>query len=87
MRNQTQRMEPVDLAQSHPASGKAAVVQPAGKSVGLQVVIKAVTKSATGRRRKQIVEAPPPDEGGLDSLAKLLVRHLETNLKDILNDC
>lgn len=84
MRNQTQRMEPVDLAQSRPASGKATVVQSAGKGVGLQVVIKTVAKSGTRRRRRQTVESAPADEAGLDSLAKLLVQHLETELKDII---
>lgn len=84
MRNQTRRMEPVDPAQSHPASGKPAVVQPAGKSVGLQVVIKTVTNSGADRRRRRAVESAPAEEAGLDSLAKLLVRHLETDLKEIL---
>jgi hypothetical protein len=84
MRNQTRRMDPVDTAQSHPASGQAAVAQPAGKSVGLQVVIKPVTNSGHGRRRKRTVESAPVDEAGLDRLANLIVRHLETDLKDIL---
>ncbi|QEX20233.1 hypothetical protein FRZ61_01490 [Hypericibacter adhaerens] len=84
MRNQARRVEPADSTQSHPASGKAAVVQPAGKSVGLQVVIKAVTKSGTGRRRRRTVESAPADEASLDNLAQLLIRHLESDLKDIL---
>jgi hypothetical protein len=84
MRNQTRRMEPVYLTQSHPASGKAAVVQSAAKNVELQVVIRTVTKPGTGRRRKRIVESAPADEAGLHSLAKLLVYHLEMDLKDIL---
>jgi hypothetical protein len=84
MRNQTRRMEPVDTAQSHPASGQVAVVQPARKSVGLQVAIIPVARSGAGRRRKRIVESAPAGEAGLDSLAKLLVRHLETELKEIL---
>jgi hypothetical protein len=84
MRNQTRRMEPVETAQSHQAWGKTAVVQPAGKSVELQVVIKPVTNSGADRRRRRTVQSAPADEAGLDSLAKLLVRHLETDLKDIL---
>jgi hypothetical protein len=84
MRSQTRRMDSVDIAQSHPASGQAAVAQSAGKCVGLQVVIKPVTNSGAARRRKRTVESASVDGAGLDRLATLLVRHLETDLKDIL---
>jgi hypothetical protein len=77
-------MEPVDPARSFSASGERAVVQTVGKGSGLRVIVETVTNPRTRRPRSQAVELVPANEASLDSLAKLLVHHLEPDLKDIL---
>jgi hypothetical protein len=81
MRKPNRPKDPVDFARSQPASRTDAAVQPAGKGAGLRVIVEA---SRSSRPHRQTVELVSGEEASLAGLAKLLVHHLEPDLKDIL---
>lgn len=84
MRKPRRRMELENSTRTQPGSGRTTVSLSPAKDVGLSVTIEAVATSKRSRGRKQPAEPGLTTGTGLDALAKLLVHHLEPELKEIL---
>jgi hypothetical protein len=78
-------MERLDRHRSQPATGKAGSAPRRGRAGALPVKIAAASQKRTKRAKNARKPLTRPDVApGLDGLAELLVRYLESELKEIL---
>jgi hypothetical protein len=78
-------MERLDRHRSQPAAGKAGRAPAPGRASALPVKIAAESQKRAKRAKNGRKPLTRPDVApGLDGFAELLVRHLESELKEIL---